>query len=408
MRSKGVSDFVKRSALRRRSLLPKPLSIGNDTRFCLVKIPLTTSSIRGKPDVAMTNPDETNATLSATPAAAPKPASIHDTFFHKIFSNPELAAAELKNIMPADVAAQFDWDSLRVEPNRFVDANLGNHIADILLSAQVRNKKTHIHLLFEHSSGPKTNELLQALRYQVRIWENEKPPIRDDGQRRLTPILTVILHHSETGWKGRFRFADYFGLDDDLARVFAPYLVNFGVIVDDISKLDTEALVSRPVPPEVHVVLFALRFGRTGRRILDELPKIASTIGILLQGDYGKLVINLLFVYMINVAKVSEAEIRMALQDTIEPVYDPDMAAVWEQYEAGERQGELKGELKGEIKGQRKVLKRLLGQRFGVLDPQAIARIDGASVSDLEGMELRVLTAATLEEALGKPDSNAS
>jgi hypothetical protein len=343
---------------------------------------------------------------------APTVASPHDTLFYKIFSDPKLAAAELQSILPADVAAHIDWDSLRPEPHRFVDGNLGNHVADILLSASVRQKKTHIHLLFEHSSGPKTNELLQALRYQVRIWENEKPQSNDDGARHLTPILTVILHHSETGWKGRLRFADYFGLDADLARVFGPYMVNFGVFVDDISKLDAEALLSRPVPPEVQVTLFALRFGRTGRRVLDELPKIAPTIGELLRQGKGPLVIRSFLVYINAVAKVSDAEIRMALEDTLEPVYDPDLAAIWEQYEAGERQGELKGELRGELKGElkalRKMLKRQLGQRFGVLSSHAIARIDSASVGDLDAMELRVLTAATLDEVLAQPGDQAS
>jgi hypothetical protein len=132
----------------------------------------------------MTNPDETNASPAA-PATDPTPASPHDTLFYKTFSNPKLAAAELQNIFPVDVAAHIDWDSLRLDPNRFVDGNLGNHFADILLSAQVRGKKTHIHLLFEHSSGPKTHELLQALRYQVRIWENEKPPSDENGPRHL-------------------------------------------------------------------------------------------------------------------------------------------------------------------------------------------------------------------------------
>jgi len=149
----------------------------------------------------MTNPDEKNDGSTTAPATVPKVASPHDTLFYKIFSDPKLAAAELRSILPADVAAHIDWEFLRTEPHRFVDGNLGNHVADILLSAPVRQKKTYTHLLFEHSSGPKTNELLQALRYQVRIWENEKPQSNDDGARHLTPILTVILHHSETGWK---------------------------------------------------------------------------------------------------------------------------------------------------------------------------------------------------------------
>jgi hypothetical protein len=319
-----------------------------------------------------------------------------------MFSNPKLAAAELQSILPADVSAHIDWDSVRVDPNRFVDGNLGNHFADILLSVQVRQKKTYIHLLFEHSSAPKSFELLQALRYQVRIWEKEEPPIHENGARHLTPILTVILHHSETGWKGRPRFAHYFALDEELYQVFGPYLVDFGVIVDDISKLDTEALMARPVPPEVQVILFALRFGRTGRRVLEELPKIAPAIDLVLRQEYGRVVIGLFFLYMKKVAKVSDTEIRMALQGTLEPVLDPEMAAIWEQFEAGERQGRLQGRLDGQLDGQRMVLKRLLAQRFGVLPASAVAYVEAATSKDLEAMELRVLTAPTLDEVLGK------
>jgi hypothetical protein len=60
-----------------------------------------------------------------------------------------------------------------------------------------------------------------------------------------------------------------------------------------------------------------------------------------------------------------------------------------------------KGVHEAELRGQRKVLKRLFGQRFGVLPPDVIARIDTASAEALDAMDLRVLTAATLEEALG-------
>jgi len=337
----------------------------------------------------------TEATTAAASTAPPQTASIHDTFFYKVLSNPKHAAAELQSILSKEVSEAIDWDSLEVDPHRFVDGNLGNHFADILLSARVRGKRTYIHLLFEHSSGPKSHELLQSLRYQVRIWEKEKVSSPEEGLRSMTPILTVILHHSDGGWRGRRRFADYFGLDEELARIFGPYLVDFGVVVDDISKVNAEALMSRPVPPEVHVLLFALRFGRTGREVLLELPRLAPTIGLLLGRENGRLVVATFLVYMKKVAKVSETELRMALQETYEPALDPEIAALWDQFEAGQREGE--------IKGQRKLLKNQLSQRFGVLSPQAIACIDQASARELEAMGSRVLTASTLDEALGRP-----
>jgi len=84
----------------------------------------------------------------------------------------------------------------------------------------------------------------------------------------------------------------------------------------------------------------------------------------------------------------------MALQDMIEPMLDPEMMALWEQFEAGERKGKLDGE--------RTVLLRLLGQRFGTLPPSAIARIEAATMLELDAMTLRVLTAGSVEEVLGQ------
>lgn len=196
------------------------------------------------------------------------------------------------------------------------------------------------------------------------------------------------------------------------APVFGPYLVNFRVILDDISKVDTEALLSRSVPPEVQIILFALRFGRAGRRVLDELPKITPTIGLLRTHAHGRLVIGLFFMYMKKVTKVPQTEIHMALQETL-GMTDDELAARemndlwerWERYQAAERQGELRGELRGELKGQRKMLQHLLAQRFGPLPTSAIARLDAATLQDLDAMSLRVLTAKTLDEVLGTPSA---
>lgn len=232
----------------------------------------------------MTNSDPARNVSPERPAyAAPEkqPASIHDTLFYKTFRDPKLAAAELKHILPKKIADEIDWDALERDTNRFVDESLGNHYTDILLHTKMRGGKLCLRLLFEHSSHAKPLELLQTLRYQVRRREleaQEAAKQRDGKIQRLSPILTIVLHHSETGWRGRMRFIDYFGLDEDLAPLLRPYVVDFGIFLDDISKVNTEVLLQRPVPQEIHVVLFALRHGRTGRRMLTELPKIAPML----------------------------------------------------------------------------------------------------------------------------------
>ncbi len=192
---------------------------------------------------------------------------------------------------------------------------------------------------------------------------------------------------------------DYFGLDDDLARVLRPYIVDFGIVLDDISKVDTEALIARPVPPDVQLLLFALRYGRTEHELRDELPKFGPVLDELFRQPYGPLAFGVFLVYLQRVAKISEAEVRTMLPDYVKSRMDPEMLALIMQFKAGEKKGELEGKLEGE----RSVLKRLLTQRFGVLTPMAIARLESATLPELDAMTLRVLTAGSIDEVFGNP-----
>jgi hypothetical protein len=187
-------------------------------------------------------------------------------------------------------------------------------------------------------------------------------------------------------------------------------MLDFGILLDDISKISSDALAERPITPEGRLVLFALRFGRTPETFMDELPKIVPVLLTVRSRPHGALVIAAVIMYLKTVGKVREDEVRVALQRAVgnsiaDEIVFGNERRIEKAWNDGKIDGELRGERNGELKGQRKVLKRQLGQRFGVLPPDAIARIDSASIEDLEAMELRVLTAATLEEAIGTSTS---
>ena len=69
----------------------------------------------------------------------------------------------------------------------------------------------------------------------------------------------------------------------------------------------------------------------------------------------------------------------------------------------GIEQGIEQGMNRGRLEGQRALLQRLLRQRFGVLSPEAVQRVDQASARDLESWAENVLNAGTLDEVF---DSN--
>jgi hypothetical protein len=375
----------------------------------------------------MTKADNADKLPADEPEASP-----HDALFYRTFSDPAHAAAELKHILPKDLVAKIHWTSLGLVSTKFVDPKLSSRYADLLFSVDMGSQKTYVHLLFEHESEGKPWSLLQALRYQVRIWDDVARKPIERGNKRLPPIVTVILHHGENGWTSSVRFRDYFKLDDEIAPLLSPYLVDFGVVVDDIGKVDVEALVHRPVTPEAQLILFALRFGRAPNELIEHLPKMAQVLRALLREPDGDRCIGTVFLYLQRVSKVPVSELRMALQETvgnaelIEDILFPGrrerrLGEIDGERKGrldgerkgrldgerkgrldGERKGRLDGERKGRLDGERKLLLRQLTQRFGPPSTETTARIDAATSSELEAMALRVLTAKTLDEVLGK------
>ncbi len=59
------------------------------------------------------------------------------------------------------------------------------------------------------------------------------------------------------------------------------------------------------------------------------------------------------------------------------------------------------GKAEGSVEGRAALLTRLLSLRFGALPPGAHTRISTASIEELDAIGERLLTAQTLQEALG-------
>jgi hypothetical protein len=64
-------------------------------------------------------------------------------------------------------------------------------------------------------------------------------------------------------------------------------------------------------------------------------------------------------------------------------------------------QGKADGVVEGKAAGVAEIVLKLLATRYGALPTAIAARVQSASTADLDGIARRVLTAQTLEEALG-------
>jgi flagellar biosynthesis/type III secretory pathway protein FliH len=64
----------------------------------------------------------------------------------------------------------------------------------------------------------------------------------------------------------------------------------------------------------------------------------------------------------------------------------------------GRAEGQAQGRAEGQAQGRAELLVRLLGKKFGNLDPTVIERVRAASVSELDLWTERLLDATSLEE----------
>ena len=317
--------------------------------------------------------------------------------FHRTFSVPRHAASALVTILPDELVKRITWDTLRTKPDKFVDAKLTSRYSDVLFEVELNHRDAFIYVLYEHKSEPEKWTLLQLLEYMVRIWRSylhdrgEKP--RNKPVDCLPVILPVVLHHGRTGWTAARRFIEYFGEVQDALR---PYLVDFGILLDDVGKVHPDELLVRPLTAEAKVALLCLLLGRTPHKLFLELPKWGEQLAEVWHKGEGGLFFSAVILYMQRVGGIPEEETTMALQQVLklspaEEILFADKVLEQRAFRKGTREGMLG------------MLSKLLEHRFGAVPAHVTTSLEAATQSELEEMGLRVLRATTLDEVVGKP-----
>jgi len=157
----------------------------------------------------------------------------HDSLFKLVFSVPEHAAGELRTVLPAEVVSRISWETLRLLPGSFVDEDLTRSHTDLLFSAQVAGHEVLLYLLFEHLSTVEHLVPFRLFCYEARIWQDYLA--RHPLAKKLPPILPIVLHHSETGWRAETSFEAVLDVAPELRDALRPFLPRFRFMLDDVS-----------------------------------------------------------------------------------------------------------------------------------------------------------------------------
>ncbi len=332
----------------------------------------------------------------------------HDRFVRRVFGEPSRAAAELKAALPARLASQVQWDTLRREPTGTVDSRLRESESDLLFSARlVSGKRLLFYVLLEHQSRVDPWMAFRLLRYVVRQWEQwrEKHP-----RKKLPVILPLVLYHGKKGrWTAPLRLEALLDLPDEepVRRELNKAAPRFRYMLDDLTAQQVAALKARAGPALAQMAWRALRFGMT-RGLARELREWEGLFGRLWEESAeGEEDLRLLVHYLLQ---VGDEEARKVLGEVLDSALgtqqmEEAMQTVGQRLIAkGRKEGEARGLAKGEAKGLAKGLLSILAERKLAVSPKERQRI--LSCTDtalLEQWLKRALTASDLSQVLREP-----
>ena len=323
-----------------------------------------------------------------------QPPSPHDALFKAIFAQPEHAAGELRWLLPVAIAASIDWPTLTLCSGSYVEEVLRSRHSDLLFSATCAGKTTVlIYLLFEHQSTDDPRMAFRLLRYMVRIWDEHLRT--NPTAARLPAILPLVLHHSAEGWTSPTDFHALLDLDADTLPLVAAHVPSFRFLLDDVSAETDESLRARAMTALGRLLLFCLRHGREPARFLQEIARWLGLVAEARAAPGGPEALQLIWRYIVTANNPADPqELVKQFLAVVGKEEESEIMSIADWYEERGLQAGLKT-------GARNALLRQLRARFGALPEAAASRIEVADTAQLDIWLDRVLTAASLDEALG-------
>jgi hypothetical protein len=345
-----------------------------------------------KPD----QPGQADEPTEASGGGATQP---HDSLFRFVFGKPVHAASELRAVLPAPLADRLNLANMHPVNGSFVDEELTNRHADVLMRTTLDGREAFVYVLIEHQSSPDRMMPLRMLRYLIRIWDRflEEHP----KAKRLPMIVPLVVYQGSRRWTHPVEFSELLDIDPGTAHLAGEFRPRFRFLLDDLTKLDKTALRSRPITIPVRLTVRLLRIVPThpGDVIAAlDADDIDDFRDVLRRYPGGRALWAAYLTYIQNGSETplhKLAWLAAQIGPEAEEVFvnTADVLRAEGRVEAG-----AAARAAGRAAPAAGVLVRLLTRKFATVPDEVRARIDTASLEQLDTWTERVLDAETLDE----------
>jgi predicted transposase YdaD len=329
----------------------------------------------------------------------------HDAFFRALMDEPGVAAALLREHLPAEVAALLAPNAPELLDAHFVAAHLRHSQADRLYRARaLSGGEVYIYVLLEHKSAPDPEVGVQLLGYLAEIWRRlDRQRLEQGGAvgTERPPIVPLVIYHGAREWNVPLSFGETVAADPALR----PYLPNFTYSLLDLGQVPDERLSSQRVARGgLRVLKYSHRPDGQGAAVLAAVDDLLGS-GILVSA----------FIY-INWAY--DAVDRRAIEGALARAPDEQREAVMsvmaqereqgrvEGRAEGRAEGEAQGKARGKAEGKAETLLRLLERRFHDVPETYRAQVLAADVEQLDAWIDAVLDAPSVDAIFGVPTAH--
>jgi len=341
----------------------------------------------------------------------PTPPSPHDRLFSELFSNPEIALEELRALLPPELFAALDPDSLTLLRSRSTTTDLPDVVSDIVYAARLADASAALWFQFEHQSLSQRRIPLRLLRYMVAGWTRALRAKKRGERDEIPLIIPIVVLHDPKGRRPPLRFSELYAASDELlARVY-PFCPDFTYLCDDLMAVTEEDIEARSASAAYRLTLWLLRSRGQGEPPRFEAYKAAfEALAAQEQWHYARAFLR----YTVDAGADPEPTPLLAAR-AANPIFEDDTVAlkdIWfeeglqkgieqgleQGLEKGIEKGIEKGRVTGRAEGRAGLLLEQLRARFGGRPEDIAARVHHASEADLHQWALRILRAESLAE----------
>jgi hypothetical protein len=314
------------------------------------------------------------------------PRTVHDALFKRCFSDPVLAAQELRAVLPPALVASVDWSVMILMPTSFVDAVFHQRTSDLVYRGRFLGGGDVIWLL-EHQRSEDWWMLERVFDTKRMMWSRWRQ--QHSEARHLPAIVPVVVYNGPRPWRAPRDMHALYGVSENVRTAIDPHVLSCTLFIDDLSAITDDDLRARPMDAYGRLCLFAMARA-AGKDFLDRLHAWQRELRHLFESVDAERILSFL-VYTSRVHRHADPDtIRKRIAALVGPKQE---TAVQTFYEMVVQEGYEKG-----VAEQRAILLRQLGRRFGAVPEPIAARVAAATSPELERWFDRVLDAASLDD----------